>query len=323
MFRIGSLPIATPLVLAPMAGVTDTAARRVARREGAGLVVTEMISAAGLVRAAARTRALLTFRAEEHPLGFQIFGSRPEEMADAARIVRDAGAALVDVNLGCPVKKVCRGGAGAALLRDPLRAARVLEAVCRAVDCPVTVKMRLGWDPSEAEAYREIARVAEGSGVRAVALHPRTRSQGFQGRADWDCVARLKAEVRVPVIGSGDIASPRGALEALERSGCDAVMIGRAARGNPWIFSGTLALMAGREPAPVTREDRYRTVQEHLEGILEHYGAEAGWKTARFQLLPYARGLPGSGTFRQRMFAAEGEAALRGLLRGYFLQGPS
>jgi len=242
-------------------------------------------------------------------------------MAEAARIVRDAGASLVDINMGCPVKKVCRSGAGAALLRHPVHAGRVLEAVCRAVDCPVTVKMRLGWDSAEADAYLTLARVAEASGVQAIALHPRTRSQGFRGRADWACVARLQAEVRVPVIGSGDIVTAQGALEALEHGGCDAVMIGRAARGNPWIFSRTLALLAGREPAPVTREQRYATVETHLQGILDHYGSEAGWKTARFQLLPYGRGLSGSGAFRQQMFAVEGEDDLRGLLRAFFLLG--
>ena len=319
MFKIGSLEVSNPLVLAPMAGYTDTAARRTVRRNGAGLVFTEMISAAGLVRAAGKTRTLMSFHPEELPLGFQIFGSDPAEMAEAARIVRAGGASLVDINLGCPVKKVCRNGAGSALLRDPLRTARILEAVCRSVDCPVTIKMRLGWDSGHAGAYREIARIADASGVQAITLHPRTRSQGFQGHADWDCVARLKEESRIPIIGSGDIATPQSACEALKSGGCDAVMIGRAARGNPWIFSQTLELLAGRDPEAVTATERYGTVQEHLEWILAHYGSEPGWKKARFLLLFYARGLPGSGAFRQRMFRIEGEHDLRSLLREFFL----
>jgi len=319
VFKIGSLVLPNPLVLAPMAGYTDTAARRTARRRGAGLVITEMVSAAGLVRGAAKTRVLMSFHPDERPLGVQIFGSDPSEMAEAARIVRDSGASLVDINLGCPVKKVCGSGAGAALLRDPLRTGRILEAVCRAVDCPVTIKMRLGWDSAEADAHREIARIAADGGVHAITLHPRTRAQGFQGRADWDRVARLKEESPIPIIGSGDIVTPQGAWEALTRGLCHGLMIGRAARGNPWIFSQTLDLLDGKTPAAVTAEERFRTVQEHLEGLLTHYGKDPGCRKARFLLLHYAKGLPGSGAFRQKMLTLAGEDDLRALLRHFFL----
>ncbi len=318
--KIGSLEIPCPLVLAPMAGYTDTAARRTARRRGAGLVISEMVSAAGLVRGALKTRELMSFHPEERPVGIQIFGVDPGEMAEAAQIVQDSGASLVDLNLGCPVKKVCGSGAGAALLRDPPRTARLLEAVCRAVDIPVTIKMRLGWDHADTGAHREIARIAAEAGVHAITLHPRTRAQGFQGRADWDCVARLKEASRVPIIGSGDIATPQDARRVLTRGLCDAVMIGRAARGNPWIFSQTLDLLAGKAPAEVTAEARYLAVQEHLEGILSHYGKEQGWKKARFLLVHYARGLAGSGAFRKRMFQTDGEEELRALVQEFFLE---
>jgi tRNA-dihydrouridine synthase B len=318
VFRIGSLKIDSPLVLAPMAGYTDSAARRTARRNGAGLVITEMVSAAGLVRAARKTRSLLAFHAEEFPLGVQIFGKDPDEMAEAARIAQDAGVSLVDINLGCPVKKICGNGAGAALLREPLRVASILEKVRRAVDFPVTIKMRLGWDSGNRDAYREIARVGVASGVDAIALHPRTRAQGFQGTADWTCVARLKEDSPVPVIGSGDIVTPEAACEVLTHGVCDAVMIGRAARGNPWIFSQTLDRLAGRTPGDVPEEERARTVRQHCQWILAHYGKEQGWKKARFLLLHYAKGLPGSGAFRKRMFSVEGERSLEELLREFF-----
>ncbi len=320
MLKIGSLALENPLVLAPMAGYTDTAARRTARKNGAGLVITEMVSAAGLIRNAGKTRTLMAFHPEERPVGVQLFGKDPGEMAEASRMVQDSGASLVDINMGCPVKKVCRNGAGSALLQDPVQTARLLEAVVKAVDCPVTIKMRLGGD-SRHLVYGEIARIAMECGVDAITLHPRTRAQGYQGQADWDHVAALKGECRVPVIGSGDIVTPQAAVEALSRNACDAVMIGRAARGNPWIFSQALALLAGRVPERVTAEARYRTVLQHFEWILSHYGNERGWNKGRFLLLHYAKGLPGSGEFRKQMFRVESEASLRTLLKEFFLPG--
>jgi len=320
MFEIGSVRLAGPLVLAPMAGYTDTAARRLARREGATLVVSEMVSAAGLVRNSKNTRSLLAFHPEEKPLGIQIFGNDPGEMAEAARMVQGSGASLVDINMGCPVKKVCRHGAGSALLRDPPLAGRILQAVRKAVQCPVTVKMRLGWD-SRSISYLEIARIAEQSGIQAITLHPRTRSQGFRGTADWTCVGRVAQQVRIPVIGSGDIVTPEDGAAALRSGVCDGVMIGRASRGNPWLFSQTQDLLDGSPPREPEPEERYETVVQHLEWVLSNDGKEKGWKRSRFLLLHYGKNLPRASWFRKQMFSVHDEASLRILLREYFLFG--
>jgi nifR3 family TIM-barrel protein len=319
MMRIGSLRIPNPIVLAPMAGFTDTCARRLARRYGAGLVYSEMVSAAGLARRQPRSLALLAFHPEEQPYGVQLFGSEPEEMEEASRIAQHAGASLVDINLGCPVRRVCRTGAGAALLREPQRVERILAAVRKAVTCPLTVKMRLGWDGKELSVLT-IARIAEDQGVDAIILHPRTRAQGFQGKADWAWVARLKAERRIPVIGNGDLTSPQGCLEALEGTACDGVMVGRASRGNPWIFSQTLDLLSGREPTEPTREMRYRTIQLHMEWLCAEYGKEQGLRKTRFLLFHYGRGLPGAAWFRRQLVSTQGEEALHGLMQTFFLE---
>lgn len=300
-----------------MAGYTDSCARRMAKRCGAGLVISEMVSAAGIKRKANRTLALLAFHPEETPLGIQIFGADPAEMAEAARIVQDKGASLVDINLGCPVKKVCRNGAGAALLREPLKVARIVQSVRTAVDCALTVKMRLGWDAKQIFAP-EIASIAEDCGADAIALHPRTRAQAFLGQADWTWVARLKDERRIPVLGSGDIATPLQASEVLRKGICDGVMIGRAARGNPWLFAQTLDLLAGIPATPLSTELRYQGILQHLDWIFDLYGKERGLKRNRYMLQYYAKGLPGSARFRRQLFAVQDENELRKLLEEYF-----
>lgn len=322
MFNIGSLQIPNPLVLAPMAGFTDTCARRLAKRFGAGLVYSEMVSAAGLARRQPRTFALLAFHPEEQPYGVQIFGTEPTEMAEAARIAQSAGASLVDINLGCPVKRVCRTGAGAALLREPKRVARILTAVRQAVTCPLTVKMRLGWDTKDLSVL-EISRIAEDHGVDAITLHPRTRAQGYQGKADWSWVGRLKEERGIPVIGNGDLVSPQGCLEALKATLCDGIMIGRAVRGNPWIFSQTLDLLSGKDSPKPSREMLYRTIQLHMEWLCTSYGKEQGIRRIRFLLFHYGRGLPRAGWFRRELASIHSEEALQGLLRAFFLERPT
>jgi len=317
MLTIGSLNLDNPLVLAPMAGYSDSSARRIARRFGAGLVMSEMVSAAGIVRRAPKTMSLLTFHQEEQPLGIQIFGHDPAEMAEAARIVQDTGASLVDLNLGCPVKKVCRNGAGSALLRQPNKVARLVESVRESIHCPLTVKMRLGWDEKSISAP-EIARIAEACGADAIVLHPRTRAQGFRGTADWTWVARLKQERNVPVLGSGDIVTPAAACEVLENGICDGVLIGRASRGNPWIFSQALSLLNGLTPEPPSPLSRYEVILEHLEHLLSVYGRERGWRKSRYMLHYYTKGLPGSSTLRRTLFSVQTERALRELLDEYF-----
>jgi tRNA-dihydrouridine synthase B len=304
-----------------MAGFTDTCARRIARRFGAGLVYSEMVSAAGLARRQPRTLALLAFHPEEQPLGVQIFGTAAAEMAEAARIAQDQGASIVDVNLGCPVKRVCRTGAGAALLRQPKQVEGILCAVRKAVTCPLTVKMRLGWDAGNLSVL-EISRIAEEQGVDAITLHPRTGAQGYRGKADWSWVARLREARKIPVIGNGDLVSPRGCLQALDSGCCDAVMIGRAARGNPWIFSQTLDLLSGKEPSEPSVESRYQTILLHMDWLCTQYGKEQGLRRIRFLLFQYGRGLPGAGQFRRELVSTKGEDALQGLLRTHFLERP-
>lgn len=319
MMKIGTLHTENPLVLAPMAGFTDTCARRLARRFGAGLVYSEMVSAAALARRQPRTCEMLAFHPEEQPYGIQIFGSEPAEMAEAARIAQNEGASIVDINLGCPVKRVCRTGAGAALLRDPHRVDRILAAVRKAVTCTLTVKMRLGWETKDLSAF-ETSRIAEERGVDAITLHPRTRAQGFQGKADWSFVARLKAERNIPVIGNGDLLDPHRCVEALRSSGCDAIMIGRAARGNPWIFSHTLDLLAGREPPVPSAEMRYSTIRLHMEWLCTRYGREQGVRRLRFLLFHYGKGLPRAARFRRQLVSAKDEQALEELLRRFLLE---
>jgi tRNA-dihydrouridine synthase B len=319
MLKIGPLLIPNPLVLAPMAGFTETCARRIAKRFGAGLVYSEMVSAAGLARRQPGTFDMLVFHPEEQPYGIQIFGADPAEMAEAARIAQDTGASIVDINMGCPVKRVCRTGAGAELLRQPKRAYEILRSVRKAITCPLTVKMRLGWDTRDLSVL-EVSRIAEEQGVDAITLHPRTRAQGYAGKADWSWVARLKEERRVPVIGNGDLVSPQGCMEALRSKSCDGIMIGRAARGNPWIFSHTLDLLSGKEPPNPSIELRWETIKLHMDWLCTQYGKELGLRRIRFLLFQYGRGLPGAARFRQRLASAHSEEALQELLQRYFVE---
>lgn len=318
MLRIGPLRIQNPLVLAPMAGFTDTCARRIAKRLGAGLVYSEMVSAAALVRRQPKTLAMLAFHPEEQPYGVQIFGAEPAEMAEAARIAEERGASIIDINMGCPVKRVCRTGAGASLLRRPRQVEEILRAVRKAVTCPLTVKMRLGWDSTDLAAL-EVSRIAEEEGVAAITLHPRTRAQGYRGKADWAWIARLKEERRVPLIGNGDLVDPQGCFSALQSGSCDGIMIGRAARGNPWIFSQTLALLSGRAPTRPSPEHRYDTILLHMEWLCTEYGRDPGLRRLRFLLFHYGRGLPGAARFRRDLVSRNDEEALRELLRVHFL----
>ena len=318
MLQFGSLPIKNPYFLAPMAGYTDTCTRRLAKKTGAGLVYTEMISAAGLVRRQKKTFSLLAFHSDEQPLGAQIFGADPQDMAEAARIVHNEGAAFVDINLGCPAKKVCRTGAGAALLHSPYKVGILLERVRKAISCPLTIKMRLGWDTQNIYAS-QIAKIAEEAGIDAIALHPRTRSQLFQGTADWSWIARLKAERTVPVIGSGDILTAQDAYQKITNGDCDALMIGRAARGNPWIFSQIIDLHAGRPLNPVSSQTQYNDILQYLEWQFTQYGNAEGLRKVRFLLLHYIKGRSKAAQFRSRLLSIESREALKELLSDYFL----
>lgn len=306
-----------PVILAPMSGVTDLPFRRLARALGAGLVVSEMIASWAMVR---ENRATLRMaELDGKPSSIQLAGCDPVAMAEAARIAVGRGADIVDINFGCPVKKVAVGQmAGSALMRDELAAARILEATVRAVDAPVTLKMRMGWDHASLNAPR-LARIARESGIRMVTVHGRTRQMFYTGTADWDFIAEVKAAVDIPVIANGDIVTEDDAAEALRRSGADGVMIGRGCYGRPW-FPAQVAhfLQTGqRRPEPSLAEQK-RIMLEHYHAILAHFGTEAGVRLARKHLSWYSRGLPGSAEFRSTVNRLPDAAAVEALIGRFY-----
>ncbi len=314
--QIGRLHLSNNIVLAPMAGITDLPYRLIMKRFGAGLVFTEMVSANGLIRAGRRTRELLRSDPAERPLGIQLFGADPAVLAEAARLVGDAGD-LLDLNLGCPVNKVVRSGAGSALLRDPLKIGRIVAAVVRASELPVTVKIRSGWD-AESVTFLEVGRIAEAEGAAAVTLHPRTRAQGFGGHADWRQIAELKAALHIPVLGSGDIFRAEDALAMLATTGCDGIMIGRGGYGNPWLIRDIRQLQAGGLPLPPTPRERLEVARDHLEQFVNRFGAAKAAQVMRKHLCWYSRGLDGAAGFRTRVNHAGSLDELRTALTAFF-----
>ena len=249
--RIGNIELDTPVALAPMAGISDLPYRVICRRFGCGLTVSEMVSAKGLLYKNEKTFAMLQIDEAERPTAIQLFGSVPEELAEAARIVEAQGADIIDFNMGCPVPKVVNNGEGSALMKTPELAGKILEAMVRAVRIPVTVKLRAGWDEEHRNAV-EIAKIAEASGVAAVAVHGRTRNQFYMGKADWEIIRRVKAAVRIPVFGNGDIFAMEDGLRMFKETNCDGVMLARGAYGNPWLFTQLRAALAGKDIPAVT-----------------------------------------------------------------------
>jgi tRNA-dihydrouridine synthase B len=293
MVSIGGVPISGKLCLAPMAGVADAAFRAVCRGEGAAYAVSEMISAKALMLQDAKTRTLLKRFPEDTPLGVQLFGSEPETMADAAKKARDiSGCEIIDINMGCPVGKVVRNGEGSALMRDLPLAGRILEAVVKAADVPVTVKFRKGWDKGSVNAV-ELARLAEKAGVSAVCVHGRTRTQSYSGRADWEIIREVKASVSIPVIANGDVFEPEDVPRILEVTGADLVMIGRGAMGNPWLFSRGLTALEGRQIPPMpAAPQRAELAEKQFRLALEAKGEKIACLEARKHLCWYLRGVP-------------------------------
>lgn len=302
MPRLGPFEIESPFVLAPMAGVTDTVFRTLMRRMGAAVVTSELVSCHGMHYGSKKTYDLLRFQPCERPVGLQIFGEEPEALARAAAEIERLGADFVDLNLGCPVPKVTGLGGGAAMLRDPMALERTLKVMRRAISIPLSIKIRTGWDDQEKNAP-DCVKAASEAGVAWVTIHGRTREQGYSGRADWDFIARCKAVSGVPVIGNGDVATAEGALNRLHQSGCDAVMIGRGALRNPWIFQEIRAIQEGRrlsddvyDVVALLKEHR-RLIDELLQG---NHGAIMLRKFAAW----YSHGYPGSSSFRFRVFQA-------------------
>jgi len=309
---IAGVKLESPLVLAPMAGVTDGPFRRICREAGAALVFTEMISADGLVRGNKRTVEYLRISSGERPIGVQLFGHDPAVMGEAAAIVTETcRPEFIDLNCGCPVRKVVGRKAGSALLLDLPLLAGIVEAMVRAAGVPVTVKMRTGWSPGENLAL-DAGLVAQEAGAQAVILHARSRSAAFSGPADWSAIAELKEALEIPVIGNGGVFEPADALFMLEETGCDAVMIGRAAMGNPWIFSRASSVLATRvEPPPPAAEERLRTFLRHASELVDLRGEERAVKQMRKQAAWYSKGLPGSSAFRRRVNECVTLACLR------------
>jgi nifR3 family TIM-barrel protein len=273
--KIGSIDLAAPFALAPMAGMTDTAFRRlVKRRGGCGLVVTEMVSSEGLVRGIDRTLEYAEYTEEERPVSIQIFGGDPEKMADAAQIVEGMGADIVDVNMGCPVPKIAKHNAGCSLMREPAHAQAVVAAMARAVTIPVTVKMRAGWNDAEINAP-ELARRMEDAGARAIAVHGRTAAQSYSGSSDWALIDRIAGSIGIPVFGSGDCIEPSQLVEKMASGRVSGVLVGRGALRNPWIFEQAAALARGGRPREITMQERGRFLLEYVELLLHERNGEA------------------------------------------------
>jgi len=315
--HIGSLRLSSRIILAPMAGISDLPYRLTMKSFGVGLAYTEMVSAKGLLYSGQRTHELLCSDPAERPLGIQLFGNDPADLATAAAMVADQGD-LIDLNLGCPVSKVIRGGAGSALLRDPLRVGQIIAALRRAVSCPLTVKIRSGWDSASIN-FLEIGRIAANEGADAITLHPRTRSQGFGGQADWEQIGTLKATLTIPVIGSGDILTGADAKRMVETTGCDAVMIGRGAYGNPWLIRDAVRALDHQPalPAP-TPAERQKTALDHLERQVAMMGPHKTVLEMRKHLCWYARGLSGAAAFRAAINQATTLAGQQALVTTFF-----
>lgn len=292
--------LTNPFFLAPMAGLTDRPFRAIALELGAGLVFTEMVSAAGLARGDRKTVTLLPSPEEAPRVGVQLFGGRPEDFRAATLKLNALPVPFVDVNFGCPARKVVRSGCGVALMREPARVRAILEAVCSVANKPVLAKIRAGWDEGERNAV-DIARVARDCGAAAVTVHGRTGRQGFTGLADWGAVRAVVADGALPVTGNGDLVTAAQAVAALRESGCAAVMIGRGACGNPWIFREAAALLAGREAPPRTDAELGATMARHLLLSVAEHGVRRGVQTMRRHLIWYARGRAGGHEFRRRM----------------------
>ncbi|MBW1703657.1 MAG: tRNA dihydrouridine synthase DusB [Deltaproteobacteria bacterium] len=317
MLQIGSLKMKNSLIMAPLAGITNLPFRLMVKKLGAGLVTTEMVSAMGLAGSKKKTFNYLRSDPAERPLAVQIFGSDPETMARAAEIVVGAGADIVDINMGCPAKKVLKTGSGGALLRSPEKKKQIVSAVRRAINVPLTVKIRAGWTADEPVAV-ETARLIEDCGADAVTIHPRFVKQGFTGNADWSIIEEVKQHVMIPVIGNGDVFKPSLALDMKEQTGCDGVMIGRGAIGNPWIFRQILESEKGLTPREPELSERRALIMEHFSYLSLAIGENRAAKMMRGLLLWYTKGLPHSSRFRGTMTSIKNLDTLVSALDQYF-----
>lgn len=315
--KIGSIIIDNNTVLAPLAGITNLPFRLIAKKAGCGLVCSEMVSANGIAFGSQKTLQMLDSLPEEHPVSFQIFGSDPSVMAEAAMIVESSGADIIDINFGCSVKKVVKTGAGVALMKEPCRAEAILKAVKNCVKIPVTIKIRTGWEKSGEEALKT-AKIAEHCGIDAIAVHPRTANQGFRGVADWSVISRVKKNVFIPVIGNGDILTAYDAVSMQSQTGCDAVMIGRAAIGNHWIFQQIKALVSKEPLPPASIAQSFNCMKEYLKANVEYFGEKQACFMMRSRLGWFVKGLDSNGKFRESIKHITSEQQANDIINSYY-----
>jgi len=315
--NVGKVKIENNVFLAPMAGVTDIVFRLICKSFGCGLLYTEMVSAKGLYYKSENTKALMEIDPRERPVAIQIFGSEPEIMAYAAAKAEEFGADIIDINMGCPTPKIVNNGDGSALMKNPKLAGEIIKAVVKSVNIPVTVKIRKGWDENSVNAV-ELGQIAEEEGASAIAVHGRTREEFYSGKADWDIIKKVKQALSIPVIGNGDIYSPEDAKRMIDETGCDAVLIGRGAQGNPWIFKRTIEYLKNgiitEEPTP---RERVEMLIYHMDMEIQYKGEHVGIREMRKHASWYLKGLPGSCEIKNKIFTMTKKQEIENLLNSY------